>query len=70
MRMSTPTSHHTPPVRVRAAMAAPPSDRVVVAIDQGTTSSRVILFNHEGVAVATAQRELTQHYPHPAWVEQ
>jgi glycerol kinase len=51
-------------------MAAPPSDRVVVAIDQGTTSSRVILFNHEGAAVATAQRELTQHYPHPAWVEQ
>ncbi len=41
----------------------------VLALDQGTTSSRAILFDHDGRARACAQREFTQHYPQPGWVE-
>jgi glycerol kinase len=43
--------------------------RFVLALDQGTTSSRSILFDHDGNVVATAQREFTQHFPHSGWVE-
>jgi len=43
--------------------------RYVLALDQGTTSSRAILFDETGRARAVAQRELTQHYPRPGWVE-
>jgi glycerol kinase len=41
----------------------------VLAIDQGTTSTRAILFDASGRARRTAQIELTQHYPEPGWVE-
>ena len=41
----------------------------VLAIDQGTTSTRAILFDSSARPVAKAQRELTQHYPQPGWVE-
>jgi glycerol kinase len=41
----------------------------VLAIDQGTTSTRAILFDADARAVATAQRELEQHYPSSGWVE-
>jgi glycerol kinase len=41
----------------------------VLALDQGTTSSRAILFDHDGNACATASREFTQYYPQPGWVE-
>ena len=41
----------------------------VLAIDQGTTSTRALLFDRHAQAVAVAQRELTQHYPRPGWVE-
>ena len=41
----------------------------LLALDQGTTSSRSILFDLAGRVVATAQREFTQHYPKPGWVE-
>jgi len=41
----------------------------ILAIDQGTTSSRAIAFNPDGKALVTAQREFTQHFPHPGWVE-
>jgi glycerol kinase len=41
----------------------------VLAIDQGTTSTRAILFDESGRARNTAQIELTQHYPRPGWVE-
>ncbi|MCB2010363.1 MAG: glycerol kinase GlpK [Geminicoccaceae bacterium] len=41
----------------------------ILAIDQGTTSSRAILFDRSGAAVASAQRELEQHYPADGWVE-
>jgi glycerol kinase len=43
--------------------------KYILALDQGTTSSRSILFDHQGRPVATAQREFTQHYPQPGWVE-
>ena len=41
----------------------------VIALDQGTTSSRAILFDQEQNIVGLAQKEFTQHYPHPGWVE-
>lgn len=41
----------------------------LLAIDQGTTSSRAILFDRDGASVQTASRELTQIYPQPGWVE-
>ncbi|SDO20622.1 glycerol kinase GlpK [Halobacillus sp. SY10] len=41
----------------------------ILSIDQGTTSSRAILFNHEGQIVETAQKEFEQHFPKPGWVE-
>ncbi|MDP5291778.1 glycerol kinase GlpK [Oceanimonas sp. CHS3-5] len=41
----------------------------VLALDQGTTSSRAILFDRQAQVVAMAQREFTQHYPQAGWVE-
>ena len=41
----------------------------VLAIDQGTTSSRAILFDHAGRIAGSAQREFTQIFPQPGWVE-
>src|SRR5215212_2710758 len=41
----------------------------ILAIDQGTTSSRAIVFNHDSATVGEAQQEFTQHYPQPGWVE-
>jgi glycerol kinase len=41
----------------------------ILAIDQGTTSSRAVLFNKTGDVVGMAQREFTQHFPHAGWVE-
>jgi glycerol kinase len=43
--------------------------RYILALDQGTTSSRALLFNHAGEVVAMAQREFPQHFPQPGWVE-
>ncbi len=42
---------------------------LILALDQGTTSCRSILFNRDGHVVASAQREFTQHFPSPGWVE-
>jgi glycerol kinase len=41
----------------------------VMALDQGTTSTRAVLFNHQGESVNIAQQEFSQHFPHPGWVE-
>lgn len=41
----------------------------ILSLDQGTTSSRAILFNKEGKIVHSAQKEFTQYFPHPGWVE-
>ncbi|OHT83216.1 glycerol kinase GlpK [Mycobacteroides saopaulense] len=43
--------------------------RYVAAIDQGTTSTRCILFDHDGQLVSVAQYEHRQHHPRPGWVE-
>ena len=43
--------------------------RTVLALDQGTTSSRAILFDRDGSVLASAQKEFEQHYPRPGWVE-
>lgn len=43
--------------------------KYVLAIDQGTTSSRAILFDHAGQMVGVAQKEFTQLFPKPGWVE-
>ncbi|RRU11212.1 glycerol kinase GlpK [Stenotrophomonas sp. 278] len=41
----------------------------ILALDQGTTSSRAMLFDRNGKIVGSAQREFTQHFPQPGWVE-
>jgi glycerol kinase len=46
-----------------------PHPAFVLAIDQGTTSTRAMLFDAEGAPRGTAQRELAQSYPRPSWVE-
>ncbi|AEY01697.1 glycerol kinase [Oceanimonas sp. GK1] len=46
-----------------------PQQPYVLALDQGTTSSRAMLFDHNAQLVAMAQREVTQHYPQAGWVE-
>ena len=43
--------------------------RFLLAIDQGTSSSRAVLYDHEVNVVRSAQQEFAQHYPQPGWVE-
>ena len=45
------------------------SSEYVMAIDEGTTSTRAIIFDKAGTKIADAQREFTQHFPQPGWVE-
>ena len=42
----------------------------MMALDQGTTSSRCILFDRKGSVISKAQKEIRQNYPQPGWVEQ
>ncbi len=44
-------------------------EKCILSIDQGTTSSRAIIFNRHGQIVSSSQREFTQFYPQPGWVE-
>eukprot|EP01037_Dinobryon_pediforme_P028642 gene28642-32002_t len=44
-------------------------DKYILALDQGTTSSRAILFDRQGNIVSSAQKEFSQIYPQPGWVE-
>jgi glycerol kinase len=41
----------------------------ILSLDQGTTSSRAIVFDHDGLPCASAQKEFKQYYPKPGWVE-
>ena len=41
----------------------------ILAIDQGTTSTRAIVFDKKGSTIAVAQQEITQFFPKPGWVE-
>ena len=43
--------------------------KYIMALDLGTTSCRAILFNHEGEICSVAQKEFTQYFPQPGWVE-
>ena len=43
--------------------------RYILSLDQGTTSSRAIIFDEHGKDLATGQREFAQHFPQPGWVE-
>ena len=44
-------------------------NKYILALDQGTTSSRAIVFDRKGNIVSVAQKEFTQHFPQPGWVE-
>ena len=44
-------------------------DQYILALDQGTTSSRAMVFDHDGNVVSMAQKEFQQIYPQPGWVE-
>ena len=45
------------------------SEQLILVIDEGTTSTRAMLFEPDGRALAVEQRDLAQHYPQPGWVE-
>lgn len=45
------------------------NEQYIMSIDEGTTSVRAMIFNHEGNVVSKAQKEITQHFPHSGWVE-
>src|SRR6187551_3737705 len=45
------------------------TDPLILVLDEGTTSTRAMLFTTSGEPRGAAQRELTQHYPRPGWVE-
>ncbi|WP_373229122.1 glycerol kinase GlpK [Cohnella sp.] len=45
------------------------SQTYILSIDQGTTSSRAVVFNKQGEIVSSAQQEIKQYYPNPGWVE-
>ena len=44
-------------------------DKYIMAIDEGTTSTRAIIFDKKGQQVASVAREFTQYFPNPGWVE-
>ena len=44
-------------------------EKYILTIDQGTTSTRAIIFNHDCTIQHVAQKEFTQHFPKPGWVE-
>jgi glycerol kinase len=44
-------------------------EKYILSLDQGTTSSRAILFNKQGEIVHIAQKEFKQYFPKPGWVE-
>lgn len=45
------------------------TEQLIIALDQGTTSSRAVLFNHEAEIVDVSQQEFSQYFPKPGWVE-
>ena len=45
------------------------TEQYILAIDEGTTSTRAIIFDHAGHKVADSQREFPQYFPKPGWVE-
>jgi len=45
------------------------TEKMIIALDQGTTSSRAVLFDHDADIVDVSQQEFAQHFPKPGWVE-
>ncbi|EEJ71675.1 hypothetical protein FC57_GL000556 [Lactobacillus ultunensis DSM 16047] len=45
------------------------AEQYILSIDEGTTSTRAIIFDHNGKEVASAQKEIPQYFPEPGWVE-
>ncbi len=45
------------------------TEKYIMALDQGTTSSRCVIYNHNGEEISIAQKEIKQIYPNPGWVE-
>ena len=43
--------------------------KYILSLDQGTTSSRAIVFDKQGSIISLAQKEFTQYFPQPGWVE-
>ena len=43
--------------------------KILAALDQGTTSSRAVIFTEDGEIIAAFNKEFPQHYPKPGWVE-
>ncbi len=62
-------SDGNPETLTRASQAAGSPASYVLALDQGTTSSRAVLFDRAGKRCALAQQEFPQHFPQPGWVE-
>ena len=60
---------HLHPLKARVAPKGTTMEKYVLTLDQGTTSSRAILFNHEGQILSMAQRNIKQRYPQPGHVE-
>ena len=44
-------------------------NQYILALDQGTTSSRAVVFDKQGTIISVAQKEFTQIFPKPGWVE-
>jgi hypothetical protein len=53
----------------KSAARSPRTGKHILALDQGTTSSRAIVFGHEGQILAMAQKEFRQIFPRGGWVE-
>src|SRR2546422_10451150 len=60
---------HRRPDRRRRVQDVVAGMKYILALDQGTTSSRAIVFDHSGSVVASAQKEFRQIFPKPGWVE-
>ncbi len=43
--------------------------KYILTIDEGTTSTRALIIDHDGKIVSDSQREFSQYFPHPGWVE-
>lgn len=56
-------------MKISSTLGPMTAPRFIAALDQGTTSSRTVIYDHGGAVVAKAQREFTQHYPRSGWVE-
>ena len=69
LQYTGPESSSRQPGPLRELKAEPPHMSYILALDQGTTSSRAILFDEAGSIAAVSQHEFQQFYPQQGWVE-